>query len=115
MLVTASDGQAWFKSDPAVGVIRLGGVLGQHASCDLIPAILLSMNGDVKWRELRLDEVTLLSPVGTQLVAGACRMAEAHGTPLRLTYERGSMVHSILLAAHLVPAGDLDAARAAVA
>jgi hypothetical protein len=114
MLVTASDGLAWFKSDPAAGVLRLGGMLGHNASSDFIPAIVLSMNGDVTWRELRLDEVSLLSTAGTRLVQGACRLAEARGTPLRLTYERDSIVHRVLEEAHLVPAGDIGAACAPV-
>ena len=105
MLVTASDGLAWFKSDPAAGVLRLGGSLGRDASRDFIPAILVSMSGRVPWRELRLDEVKVLSAAGTRLVAGACRLGEEHGTPLRLSYERDSRVHRVLEAAHLAPPG----------
>ena len=112
MLVTASDGMAWFKSDPAAGVLRLGGVLGRNASFDLIPAIVVSLSGDVRWRELRLDDVKRLSTAGTRLVAGACRLGEEHGTPLRLSYERNSTVHRVLEAAHLAPAGDIEAATA---
>ena len=112
MLVTASDGLAWFKSDPEAGVLRLGGALGHNASCDLIAAIVVSMTGEVKWRELRLNEVKLFTIFGTRLVAGACRLGEAHGTPLRLVYERDSIVHHLLLDAHLVPAGDLEGACA---
>ena len=114
MLVTASDGLAWFKSDPAAGVLRLGGELGHNASSDLIPAIVVSMTGTVRWRELRLNEVKLLSTAGTRLVAGACRLGKEHGTPLRLICERDSIVHHILEDAHLVPAGDLEAACAPV-
>lgn len=104
MLVTASDGQAWFQSIPDSGVLRLGGVIGQAASSDFIQAIMLAMAGDAQWRELRLNDVTLLSNVGARLVEAACRLGEAHGTPLRLVYRPDSIVQHILEAHGLVPA-----------
>ncbi|MBA2955466.1 hypothetical protein GON03_14115 [Nocardioides sp. MAH-18] len=110
MLVTAADGQAWFRSQPGTGTLRLGGVIG-HGSYDLIPAIVVALQGDTCWRELNLDEVRLLSPPGAQLVDAICRLAREHGTPLRLTCRPSTRVHGVLEAAHLAPVrGPVEAA-----